>query len=99
MSWQGDRRKLAEWQQRLRRFEKSGLTVSRFCARERVSVPTLCPSGKRASSSAGRGTPGDAGRATQGTSESPSPERSAVKQPLFCKCRDEQAGHLAFMLR
>ncbi len=22
-----------------------------------------------------------------------------VKQPLFCKCRDEQAGHLAFMFR
>jgi hypothetical protein len=41
MSRQGDRRKLAEWQQRLRRFEKSGLTVSRFCARERVSVPTF----------------------------------------------------------
>ncbi|MCX7432646.1 MAG: hypothetical protein NTY17_16930 [Planctomycetia bacterium] len=22
-----------------------------------------------------------------------------IKQPLFCKCRDEQAGHLAFMFR
>jgi hypothetical protein len=41
MAWQGDRRKLADWQRRLRRFEKSGLTVARFCARERVSVPTF----------------------------------------------------------
>jgi hypothetical protein len=41
MARQADRRKLAEWQRRLRRFEKSGLTVSRFCARERVSVPTF----------------------------------------------------------
>jgi phosphoglycerate dehydrogenase-like enzyme len=32
---------LAEWQQRLRRFEKSGLTVARFCTRERVSAPTF----------------------------------------------------------
>jgi hypothetical protein len=23
----------------------------------------------------------------------------SIKQPLFCKCRDEQAGHLAFMFR
>jgi len=22
-----------------------------------------------------------------------------IKQPLFCKCRDERAGHLAFMFR
>jgi hypothetical protein len=41
MSRQGDRRKLVEWQRRLRRFEKSGLTIARFCARERVSVPTF----------------------------------------------------------
>lgn len=41
MARQEDRRKLAEWQRRLRRFEKSGLTVTRFCARERVSVPTF----------------------------------------------------------
>lgn len=41
MARQGDQRKLAEWQQRLRRFEKSGLTIARFCARERVSVPTF----------------------------------------------------------
>ena len=38
---QGDRRKFSEWQQRLRRFEKSGLTIARFCARERVSVQTF----------------------------------------------------------
>ena len=41
MARQEDRRKLAEWQQRLRRFEKAGLTVTRFCARERVAVPTF----------------------------------------------------------
>ncbi|MFN7811353.1 MAG: IS66 family insertion sequence element accessory protein TnpA, partial [Planctomycetia bacterium] len=41
MARQGDRRKLAEWRQRLQRFEKSGLTVAGFCARERVSVPTF----------------------------------------------------------
>ncbi len=41
MARQGDWRKLAEWQRRLRRFEKSGLTVARFCTRERVSVPTF----------------------------------------------------------
>ena len=29
----GDQLKLAEWQQRLRRFEKAGLTVVRFCTR------------------------------------------------------------------
>lgn len=41
MARQVDQRKCSEWQQRLRRFEKSGLTVARFCARERVSVPTF----------------------------------------------------------
>lgn len=41
MARQEDPRKLAEWQQRLRRFAKSGLTVARFCARERVSMPTF----------------------------------------------------------
>ena len=41
MARQNDRRKLAEWQQRLRRFEKAGLTVARFCTRERVAVPTF----------------------------------------------------------
>jgi hypothetical protein len=41
MARQGDRRKFAEWQQRLRRCEKSGLTIARFCAREGVSVPTF----------------------------------------------------------
>jgi hypothetical protein len=33
MARQVDQRKCSEWQQRLRRFEKSGLTVARFCAR------------------------------------------------------------------
>jgi hypothetical protein len=41
MARQGDQRKVAEWQQRLRRFGKSGLTISRLCAHERVSVPTF----------------------------------------------------------
>ena len=41
MARQDDRRKLAEWQRRLRRYEKSGLTAARFCARERVAVPTF----------------------------------------------------------
>jgi hypothetical protein len=41
MARQNDRRKLAEWQQRLRRLEKAGLTVARFCTRERAAVPTF----------------------------------------------------------
>jgi len=41
MAQQEDRRKLAEWQRRLRRFDKAGLTVARFCTRERVSAPTF----------------------------------------------------------
>jgi len=28
MAWQGDQGKFAEWQQRLRRFKKSGLTIA-----------------------------------------------------------------------
>lgn len=31
-------RKLAEWQQQLRRYDESGLTASWFCVRERVTV-------------------------------------------------------------
>ena len=34
-----NRAKALEWQERLRRFEASDLTVARFCARERVTVP------------------------------------------------------------
>lgn len=41
MARQDDRRKFAEWRQRLRRFEKSGLTVAQFCTHERVAVPTF----------------------------------------------------------
>lgn len=41
MARQDDQQKLAEWQQRLQRFEKAGLTVARFCTRERVSAPTF----------------------------------------------------------
>jgi hypothetical protein len=36
-----DQKNLSAWQQRLGRFTTSGLTVARFCARERVSVPTF----------------------------------------------------------
>lgn len=36
MARQANRQKVAEWQQRLQRFDKAGLTVSLFCARERV---------------------------------------------------------------
>jgi hypothetical protein len=41
MARQANRQKVAEWQQRLQRFEKAGLTVARFPARERVAVPTF----------------------------------------------------------
>lgn len=41
MARQEDGRKLAEWQRRLRRFDQAGLTVARFCTRERVTVPTF----------------------------------------------------------
>jgi hypothetical protein len=41
MARQVDHQKCSEWQQRLRRFEKSRLTVARFCAPELVSVPTF----------------------------------------------------------
>lgn len=41
MARQADQWKLAEWQQRLRRFENSGLTVTRFCTHERVPLPTF----------------------------------------------------------
>jgi hypothetical protein len=44
MARQDDRWKLAEWQRRLRRFEKAVLTVARFCARERVSAPRIARS-------------------------------------------------------
>ncbi len=33
-----DRRKLAEWQERLRRYEQTHLTAAEFCKREHVSV-------------------------------------------------------------
>jgi hypothetical protein len=46
MARQGDRQKLVEWQ-RLRRFEKSGLTVARFCGRERGSVPKIGHGGRK----------------------------------------------------
>lgn len=38
MSRPSDPRKLAEWRERFARFSSSGLTVGRFCSRERVSV-------------------------------------------------------------
>ena len=36
-----DRGKAAAWRQRFRRFSRSGLTVARFCAKERVSAPSF----------------------------------------------------------
>ena len=36
-----DRKKLAAWRQRLERFARSGLSVSRFCATEGVSVASF----------------------------------------------------------
>ena len=41
MSRSSNPAKVAEWRQRLRRFSTSGLTVARFCAKERVSTPTF----------------------------------------------------------
>ncbi|MEX0669868.1 MAG: hypothetical protein WD060_05370 [Pirellulales bacterium] len=39
MGRQMNQSKASEWQSRLRRFDVSDLTVARFCARERVTVP------------------------------------------------------------
>jgi anti-sigma factor RsiW len=36
-----DRKKLAEWQRRLARYERTNLTAAEFCKRERVSVALL----------------------------------------------------------
>jgi hypothetical protein len=36
-----DSGKAAAWRQRFRRFSRSGLTVARFCAKERVSAPSF----------------------------------------------------------
>ncbi len=41
MGRQANQAKALEWQERLRRFEESDLTVSRFCSRERVTEPTF----------------------------------------------------------
>ncbi len=41
MSRSSDRAKVAEWRQRFRRFSSSGLTVTKFCEKERVSTPTF----------------------------------------------------------
>jgi hypothetical protein len=41
MGRQANQAKAIEWQERLRRFEECALTVARFCARERVTVPTF----------------------------------------------------------
>lgn len=38
MSRPSDPKKLAVWRERFERLSRSGLTVARFCARERVSV-------------------------------------------------------------
>ncbi len=36
-----DRKKLAEWQRRLARYEGTGLTAAEFCKRERVTVSLM----------------------------------------------------------
>ncbi len=36
-----DGRKLAEWRARLERFQQAGISVTRFCRGERVSVPSF----------------------------------------------------------
>ena len=36
-----DRKKLADWQRRLARYERTRLTAAEFCERERVSVALL----------------------------------------------------------
>ena len=41
MSRSSDPAKAAEWRQRLRRFSSSGLSVTDFCAKERVSTPSF----------------------------------------------------------
>ena len=41
MGRQSDPRKAAAWERRLARFSDSGLTVSRFCDREGVSIATF----------------------------------------------------------
>jgi hypothetical protein len=38
MSRRMDRKKLAQWRERLGRHEKSGLTTAAFCRQERVSI-------------------------------------------------------------
>lgn len=52
MAWSG---KAAVWGERLRRYERSGLTVAAFCQGERVSVPSFYHWRRRlAGTSAGR---------------------------------------------
>ncbi len=41
MSRPSDPKKLAVWRERFERLSRSGLTVARFCARERVSVASF----------------------------------------------------------
>ena len=41
MSRSSDPKKLAVWRERFERLSRSGLTVARFCARERVSVASF----------------------------------------------------------
>ena len=41
MARRADERKVAEWRGRFERFRRGGLSVARFCALERVSVPSF----------------------------------------------------------
>jgi hypothetical protein len=59
-----DRKKLAEWQRRLSRYERTGLTAVEFCKRERVSV-ALLKYWRRQVEFAALRSPGPAKRAAQ----------------------------------
>ena len=41
MSRRADGRKVSEWRGRFERYRRSGLSVTRFCAAEQVSVPSF----------------------------------------------------------
>ena len=57
-----DAGKPAEWGKRLARFSSSGLTVARFCARERVSVATFYHWRKKLGAPTPHRRPGERGR-------------------------------------
>ncbi len=66
--------KRREWEERLRQFRASGLTVARFCANERVSVNTFYYWSKRL------GKVGATARSTAPLSAARQPEAAGVRQ-------------------